>query len=189
MNLGPDLGNPLYITASTINFSTTYATYSADLGPDESASGYSDITFNPSEDEAGNIGTPTRLWDTMSCRVLYYVSGGQASSIKLKKDVKNYTENTGKIVDSLKVKKFKYDKKKENEEHIGLIWEDTVKIIPQLCYQHKKGSDESKCINYNELSVVLLKEVQDLRKRVKELEKNNKTYENRLTKLEKMINK
>jgi hypothetical protein len=189
MNLGPDLGNPLYITASTINFSTTYATYSADIGPDESASGYSDITFNPSEDQAGNIGTPTRLWDTMSCRVLYYVSGGQASSIKLKKNVKNYTEDTGKIIDSLQVKKFKYNKKKEDKEHIGLIWEDTVDVAPHLCYQHKEGQDESKCIDYNELSVILLKEIQNLRKRVKELETVNKKYETRLTKLEKMINK
>ena len=50
---------------------------------------------------------------------------------------------------------------------MGLIYEDTIEIMPEICIQ----DEANKAISYVELIPALLKEIQDLRKRVAELER------------------
>jgi hypothetical protein len=55
----------------------------------------------------------------------------------------------------------------EEKVRYGLIYEETEEIMPEICTKR----EENKAINYMELIPVLLKEIQELRKRVGELER------------------
>ena len=61
---------------------------------------------------------------------------------------------------------FIYNNDPEERRRTGLIYEDTVGIMPEICTE----TEDFKAINYVELIPMLLKEIQDLRARVKELE-------------------
>lgn len=88
----------------------------------------------------------------------------QESSREIKTDIVAL-EDMGDAIDALTPVSFKY--KKDNiHTHYGLIYEDTVNVMPLICLQN----NNEKAISYVDLVPVLLKEVQQLRKRVKELE-------------------
>ena len=96
---------------------------------------------------------------------IYYKHLQQSSSIEIKHDVMPL-ESVGDKLDKLKPVTFVYDDDKKEEKRIGLIYEDAINVMPEIC-----SDDESeKAINYVELIPALLKEIQDLRARVKALE-------------------
>ena len=82
-------------------------------------------------------------------------------------------EDAGTIIDKLKPVSFAYNNDPQNKKHLGLIYEDTVDVLPEICDETKQNNSPEtvKSINYVELVPLLLKEIQDLRKRVAELEK------------------
>lgn len=82
-------------------------------------------------------------------------------------------EDAGTIIDKLKPVSFAYNNDPQNRKHLGLIYEDTVDVLPEICDETKQNNSPEivKSINYVELVPLLLKEIQDLRKRVAELEK------------------
>ena len=85
------------------------------------------------------------------------------SSREYKEDIKPI-----RTIDRLEAVEFKYKDDEEKKTHFGLIYEDTIKIVPEICVQ---TPSKKKAISYVELVPVLLKEIQELRKRVAELEK------------------
>ncbi len=88
----------------------------------------------------------------------------QVSSRKVKKDIQ-LLNTTGDQIDKLKPVSFKYING-DNSIQFGLIYEDTVNILPEICVD----AEGSKTITYTELIPVLLKEIQSLRRRTRDLE-------------------
>ena len=91
------------------------------------------------------------------------------SSREVKHDIKELPD-VGDVIDSLEPVSFKYNDDKKDKTHYGLIYEDTIKKIPDICNETENGT---KGINYTEIIPLLLKEIQDLRKRVAELERRD----------------
>lgn len=86
------------------------------------------------------------------------------SSRYVKKNIKKIECND--TIDKLTPVSFEY--KGDKVRHNGLIYEDTIDIMPEICNCDEMGR---KGINYVELVPVLLKEIQNLRKRLEEVEK------------------
>lgn len=87
------------------------------------------------------------------------------SSREYKHDIKPI-EDVGEKLDRLEPVSFKYNQDEMGLLHSGLIYEDTIRVLPEICHWH----DNVKSINYIDLIPYLLKEIQSLRKRVAELE-------------------
>ena len=93
----------------------------------------------------------------------------QGSSKERKHDIKPIADVSDKV-DRLEPVSFIYNNDETNHKRFGLVYEDTVDILPEICFEddkHEKG------IDYPALVPVLLKEIQDLRKRVASLEQKN----------------
>lgn len=93
----------------------------------------------------------------------------QGSSKERKHDIKPIEDVSDKI-DRLEPVSFIYNNDETNHKRFGLIYEDTVDILPEICFEddnHEKG------IDYPALVPILLKEIQSLRKRVASLEQKN----------------
>lgn len=96
---------------------------------------------------------------------VYYTNLIQQSSRDVKHDIRTLASK-GDQLDRLTPVTFVYDRDTDEKQRVGLIYEDTVDVMPEIC-----TCDESnKAINYVELIPILLKEIQDLRARVSELE-------------------
>lgn len=120
---------------------------------------------------AAQIGLASNGWlyeapDTGTSFYRINTEGGSSRTIK--HDIKDLP-SMGDKLDQLKPVSFIYNYDKENEIRYGLIHEDTVDILPDICKFDDK-QDGGRVINYIDLIPVLVKEIQDLRARVKELE-------------------
>ena len=123
---------------------------------------YADV---PSGVDSG-IGAPTAHITHIYADNVHYGTLSQFSSREVKHDVKPL-KPMGEKIDKLAPVTFVYDDDDTGTERMGLIYEETVKVMPEICL---KDSHDNKAINYVELIPALLKEIQDLRRRVKELE-------------------
>ena len=101
--------------------------------------------------------------------ITHYGTVSSSSSKEVKTNIQ-YLNNTD-YIDELKPVSFIYKKDEKKKTHFGLIYEDTIGILPNICTIPEE-EDEPKGINYIELVPVLLKEIQNLRKRIKSLEDN-----------------
>ena len=110
-----------------------------------------------------SIGTWTNHVDQVCTDYLYYWHGGSQSSRDYKHDIRPL-EPSGDKLDELEPVRFKYNG--DDKERIGMIYEDTVDIVPEICSEH----DGAKAIDYGGLVPMLLKEIQSLRRRVAALE-------------------
>ena len=115
----------------------------------------------------GALGQNSGEWDIWADEVKYYTLT-QRSSRDIKHDIKALP-SMGDKLDQLRPVTFVYDKDADEKQRMGLIYEDTLKVMPEIC----TGDEESKAINYVELIPALLKEIQELRARVAELERRN----------------
>lgn len=97
-----------------------------------------------------------------------YVTLIQSSSREIKHDIKPL-ESKAEQLDKLKPVTFVYDSDPDERTRMGLIYEDTVEVMPEIC----TNDESNKAINYVELIPMLLKEIQDLRARVAALEGGN----------------
>lgn len=102
--------------------------------------------------------------------IIYNGEFGTPSSRQVKHNIKSL-ENFGEKIDKLNPVSFVYNNVKDNKTHLGLIYEDTVDVIPEICNEENHKGKTMYSINYPELIPILLKEIQDLRKRVAELER------------------
>lgn len=111
------------------------------------------------------IGAPSSLWKYGYFDTVYYYNLTQISSREVKHSIFDM-KPVGDVLDKLKPVTFIYNGDATERVHSGLIYEDTVQVLPGICM----NAGQQKSINYMELVPMLLKEVQDLRRRVAELE-------------------
>jgi hypothetical protein len=104
----------------------------------------------------------------LNCTNLYYNNSYQASSREIKHDIQDM-ESKGEQLDRLRPVTFIYDADPKERRRYGLIYEEAIEHMPEIC----TGEETNKAINYMELVPMLLKEIQDLRARVAELERRN----------------
>lgn len=120
--------------------------------------------IRPVNDNSGYVGTSDKAFYEAHINNIYgYLYN--PSSRDVKHDIKDI-EDKGSIIDKLNPVSFSYNNDQKNKKHYGLIYEDTLEVMPEITTQ----DDDNKAINYMELIPVLLKETQELRKRVAELE-------------------
>lgn len=114
---------------------------------------------------ASYLGKSDRKWDYAYFGGAYANSYNNYSSREVKHDIKALPP-VGEKLDKLEPVTFIYNDDKEEKTRNGLIYEDTVDILPDICNDNGKA----KTIDYVALVPILLKEIQDLRKRVADLE-------------------
>lgn len=98
---------------------------------------------------------------------IYYKTLVQVSSRDVKHNIQPM-KPPGERLDRLQPVTFVYNGDEKERTRQGLIWEDAVQVMPEICTD---GDKEGKAINYTELIPMLLAEVQQLRARVSELER------------------
>lgn len=102
----------------------------------------------------------------------------QTSSREVKHDIRDLPE-MGEKIDRLRPVSFVYNEDETGKTQYGLIHEETVGILPDVCAGAEDEDPRAKGINYVSLVPVLLKEIQDLRKRTAVLEKRVEELEGR----------
>lgn len=109
--------------------------------------------------------------------VAYHITSagaaGAGSSRTLKHSIMPI-QSIGEKLDRLKPVTFVYNWDKSNTKIGGLILEDTYPILPEICFGGLSNPEDSG-INYAGLTPYLLKEIQELRKRVKLLEEERQS--------------
>lgn len=120
---------------------------------------------NPDTGASGNLGYDGKYWDYGFIRVLRAKTYPGSSSRAIKKDIEELPE-MGDILDRLVPVSFAY-KSEPDKPRYGLIYEDTKKVMPVICFDDGKGDPG---IVYTDLIAPMLKEIQSLRARVKALE-------------------
>ena len=113
----------------------------------------------------GCLGDEGKEWNEGWFKYCYSDYFVNTSSREIKHNIEEIPD-CGEIIDQLTPVTFIYNNDEKNETHSGLIYEDTVDILPDICTENRgvKG------IRYPELVPYLLKEIQSLRQRVAELE-------------------
>lgn len=87
------------------------------------------------------------------------------SSRDVKHDIRSL-EDVGELIDRLRPVTFVYDDDVHERQKTGLIYEEVLDVFPEMCTE----DESAKALEYTTLIPVLLKEIQELRKRVKDLE-------------------
>ena len=120
----------------------------------------------------GNLGTSVYPWGHGYFKNIHYNTLTQESSIDAKHDIQPLPD-VGDLIDKLTPVSYVYNGDETFHKRFGLIHEQTVDIIPEICVGDKCSDAKDKAINYMDLVSILLKEIQSLRNRVKELESKN----------------
>lgn len=165
----------------TSSISVSSQVYAPDFGTDGGMtvhpSNSNEVNFGGSNN-SGTIYFGYRAWGSKPIPSVYVFSGSggtaqvkcgsltQTSSYNYKHDI-SFLDEYGDIIDQLKPVSFIYNSDTQNKKRFGLIFEDTINILPEICYD---DGPKLKSINYVDLISILLKEIQSLRKRVKQLE-------------------
>ena len=111
---------------------------------------------------------PFDVWDEGYITDLYYSNLYQTSSREMKEDI-TPLDIPGSVIDGLVPVSFRY-KTGDRRTHYGLIHEDTLPLLPEICKGSAEEEPQKKAIDYMQLVTVLLSEVQKLRARVSALE-------------------
>jgi hypothetical protein len=105
------------------------------------------------------------VWKSVYATTTYVTNYNSLSSRTVKHDIQPM-QDMGDAIDRLEPVTFIYNKDEKNRTRNGLIYEDTLPVMPEIC----NDDGEKKAINYVDLVPVLLKEIQSLRRRVAALE-------------------
>ena len=131
--------------------------------PSVSLNGFS-YSGGSQQQMTNNFGNSNNRWNIYGAAV-HYNSLVQDSSKDVKHDIQRM-QPVGNKLDGLIPVTYVYDDDEEEKTRMGLIYEDTIEVMPEIC----TGDESEKAISYVELIPALLKEIQDLRIRVKTLE-------------------
>lgn len=93
----------------------------------------------------------------------------ERSSTRDKKHDIQDMPDMGDVIDRLRPVSFVYDEDPKEEKRYGLIYEETIDVLPEICTR----DEEHKSLSLNELVPILLKEIKSLRARVSALEGGN----------------
>ena len=113
----------------------------------------------------GDIGTDERRWNRAYIKTVNCTTLNQSSSRDVKHDIEDM-EDVGEKLDRLRPVTFVYNGDPEERKRHGLIYEEALPVMPEICTR----KDGGKAVSYLELVPMLLKEVQQLRARVAKLE-------------------
>lgn len=116
----------------------------------------------------GNLGTRFYRWDIGWCKTMRTSANYNDSSRLVKHNIKPLPDMGG-IIDALSPVSFVYNWDTDDKVSYGLIVEDTVDILPNICL-YDVENPEDRAIDYAKLVPVLLKEIQSLRTRVASIE-------------------
>lgn len=131
--------------------------------PSVSLNGFS-YSGGSQQQMTNSFGNSNNRWNIYGA-VVHYNSLVQDSSKDVKHDIQRM-QPVGNKLDGLIPVTYVYDDDEEEKTRMGLIYEDTIEVMPEIC----TGDESEKAISYVELIPALLKEIQDLRIRVKTLE-------------------
>jgi hypothetical protein len=131
-----------------------------------------DGSYNP-QGKTRIGGGSDNLIDEIYGNKIYYTTLTQNSSREVKDDIRDL-KGTGDVIDRLRPVVFVYKKDPEKHKRFGLIHEEAMEVLPEICKGDMETPAEERGINYMELVPMLLKEIQDLRKRVAALEEKVK---------------
>lgn len=131
--------------------------------PSVSLNGFS-YSGGSQQQMTNSFGNSNNRWNIYGA-VIHYNSLVQDSSKDVKHDIQRM-QPVGNKLDGLIPVTYVYDDDEEEKTRMGLIYEYTIEVMPEIC----TGDESEKAISYVELIPALLKEIQDLRARVKTLE-------------------
>lgn len=131
----------------------------------------------------GALGSDSWRWtfawiEYINARKITAQTVTQTSSREVKHDIQDLPK-MGAEIDQLRPVSFIYNDDETGKTQYGLIHEETVGIMPDICSGAEGDDPKAKGINYISLVPVLLKEIQDLRKRTAMLEKRVEELEGR----------
>lgn len=122
-----------------------------------------DDTISLSVQKSNSTGALQVLGDNQN--VDFYGTFHNYSSREIKHNIRPL-DDMGDVIDQLEPVSFAYDDDPNEKKKMGLIYEDAIRILPEIC----TDDEELKAIDYTSLIPVLLKEIQQLRARVSALE-------------------
>lgn len=145
------------------------------VGRDSAQPSYADVCFYPESSSysnpRGNCGTPAHPWDTCTADQFFSDNGIKSrSSRELKEDIE-LLGDMGDVVDHLEPVQFRYRHDGKHRLHYGLIFEDVEPVAPILC-EKQSDKPQDKRIGYDAINIILLKEMQSVRRRLERLEGN-----------------
>ena len=125
----------------------------------------------------GDSNTPTFTYN-LEVEGTFYSSG---SSMDYKQEVQDYKPDTDAIM-NLRPVHYEYKNKwkkfgkrlANNNGQIGLVAEEVAEVMPELAVMKEEdGKDVVRNVDYEKLTVVLLSEIQELKREVKALKEEN----------------
>ncbi len=167
--------SPMFLNAGSFWFLVTGNNYGIGL---DTHPGYNHVSFVPRDDRTCNLGcgpissqgVASRIFDYAGIRYIYCPEGVHAGSSRtIKHDIEPISD-AGEIIDKLEPVRFVLNADKQEKKRIGLIYEDTKPILPEICDEQVEGDMSTAGIDYAALAPLLLKEIQSLRARVSALE-------------------
>jgi len=157
ITITPNMEVGTYRGAAMFHKENEYVVFSGD-GEKPDGTNYTKVSLGYGSDAQYQI-------DQAVIKYIYWVNHcGQLSSREIKHNIRNIETVSDKIR-ALNPVRFVYNNDEENTEQVGLIYEDTVDILPEVCFEH----DGQKAVDYVKLVPFLLKEVQRLQDEVKKL--------------------
>ena len=90
-----------------------------------------------------------------------------SSDVRLKENIED-AKSSGSIIDQIQVREFDW-KTGEHQRH-GMIAQELNEVAPEAVTTDEVHKGDMWTVDYSKLVPMMMKEIQDLRKRVKELE-------------------
>lgn len=137
------------------------------------------IPTTDAEDIGYNLGSSTRVWSTLYCQT----NAIDSSDRNLKHNINSLSDKYSNFFDSLHPVSYKFNKNQSNRTHIGLIAQEVEESLTQagltsqdfggLCYWDTKDGNKGYGLRYGEFIALCINEIQQLKKRIAELEEKN----------------
>ena len=131
----------------------------------------------PADNIYYNLGRDEDRWHTVFCQT----SNVESSDRNLKNNIEPLSSQYSQLFDSLRPVSYKFNDNQSGRTHIGLIAQDVEEGLIQagltsqdfagLCYWDKKDGTKGYGLRYGEFIALCIDEIQKLKKRVEELEK------------------
>lgn len=159
----------------------------------------------PSANKEIDLGSNQKYWNTFYAKIGYfsdelYLKGSSVggSDRNIKKDIADLDDKYSIIFDNLRPVQYKFIENTSNRTHTGLIAQEVEEAVIKagltsqdfaaLCYWDKEDGEKGYGLRYGEFISLNIAETQKLKKRVTELEAKNLELEERLARLEALIN-
>ncbi|MGV3509758.1 MAG: tail fiber domain-containing protein [Sphingobacteriaceae bacterium] len=127
-------------------------------------------SITPKTNGVGNLGSSSVRWGTV-----YSTNGSiNTSDRRLKKNITDLNYGLNEIV-ALHPVRYNWKSIEDNSNKIGLIAQDTKKIVPEVVYGDESKEDLG--MSYSELVPVLINAIQDLKKQIDVLKQSGKTQQ------------